>query len=1037
MNPTTSRPPARPAAPLFLLSLGLSGLALAQSTTPPAAPPPAAAVQTETPLKLEAFTVTGSNIRRLDQEKVLPVTVIGREAMEARDAMTPVQLLTALPQVVSVPINESNGTGAIARGDVAAISLRGLSSGNTLVLLNGRRLANHPITQNESAVLTSSVNVNQLPNRGVSRVEFLRDGASAVYGSDAIAGVVNYLMDSEFRGVEFSSQIGRPEEGGAEYGRVTMTLGTDFAGGRARLLSVLDGYARKELYLSDRDVSKDADKSARAPAPFNVTTSPFFDRNASGPYASFRVGSATATRYLVPTAPGVVGFTTATPARTGITADYYYNINSDQMNLPKTERINWFNRLEVDLTDRLTAFGEFSYYDSFTDFRRSPLPYSSGADLPLILGLDNPYNPFGSRFYHATGAPNADGTPRVTGAPQTTRIMSFRVMDMGQERVEIDTDIFRVLGGIRGRLGGTWTWEAAAFYTRARTVDEVQNALRESTMLASALKSDSSAFNPFGYTFRVVNGAVVPDQAYKNPVSVMAPIYDRLPNVGESSITSLDLRTSGEVIDLWSGPLSLAVGAEYREEELSHTRPPFAGLNPASSGLDPTNNDFIQASATANIVGGRTVTSAYAETVIPLVSDKHELPLARSLEATASVRFESYDDFGETTKPKFGLNWKPMPWLMVRASYNEGFRAPNLAVLNQRERTFVQAYADTFRVPITSLASDGTVNRTYTTAGNSALEPEFSKGQSVGVVVDVPWVKGLSFTVDVWEIKQRNLIDADTTAQVVSNDYQLLRAFTQKQLASGVAIGAINTGSGTANYAGDPRITRAAVPAADLAAFTAYNASRPAADQIAPFGPLTSLRTAFSNSSEAFVSGTDVAVTYRLPELPVGRFSLGTEWAYLEESYSTLPASTVRDVRINQNGAARWRGNAHVSWRRADWTAGLSAYYVGAFADTGASTTQAVYESLGQPSYIMVAEDQGVMNYWYRVEESLSFNAFVSKRFGPDAGKWWRNTSVRLGVTNLTAEEPPLSADPSGYQASVYNYLAVGRTWTLEVTRRF
>lgn len=250
MNPTTSRPPARPAAPLFLLSLGLSGLALAQSTTPPAAPPPAAAVQTETPLKLEAFTVTGSNIRRLDQEKVLPVTVIGREAMEARDAMTPVQLLTALPQVVSVPINESNGTGAIARGDVAAISLRGLSSGNTLVLLNGRRLANHPITQNESAVLTSSVNVNQLPNRGVSRVEFLRDGASAVYGSDAIAGVVNYLMDSEFRGVEFSSQIGRPEEGGAEYGRVTMTLGTDFAGGRARLLSVLDGYARKELYLS-------------------------------------------------------------------------------------------------------------------------------------------------------------------------------------------------------------------------------------------------------------------------------------------------------------------------------------------------------------------------------------------------------------------------------------------------------------------------------------------------------------------------------------------------------------------------------------------------------------------------------------------------------------------------------------------------------------------------------------------------------------------------------------------------------------------
>lgn len=1035
MKPTSPRPAALLAAPLFLLSLALAPFVRAQAARPPAATP--AAVESETPLKLEAFTVTGSNIRRLDQEKVLPVTVLGREAMEARDAMTPVQLLTALPQVVSVPINESNGTGAIARGDVASISLRGLSSGNTLVLLNGRRLANHPITQNESAVLTSSVNVNQLPNRGVSRVEFLRDGASAVYGSDAIAGVVNYLMDSEFRGVELSAQAGLPEQGGAEYGRFTLTFGTDFAGGRGRLLSVLDGYSRKELYLSEREVSRDADKSARAPEPFNVTTSPFFDRNASGPYASFRVGTATVTRYLVPTAPGVLGFTTTTPARTGVTADYYYNINSDQMNLPKTERVNWFNRLEFDLTDRLTVFGEFSYYDSFTDFRRSPLPYSSGADLPLILGLDSPYNPFGSRFYHATGAPNADGTARVTGAPQTTRIMSFRVMDMGQERVEIDTDIFRVLGGLRGRLSDTWTWEAAAFYTRARTVDEVQNGLRESVMLASALKSDASAFNPFGYTFKVVNGAVVPDQPYKNPASVMTPIYDKLPNLGESSITSVDLRTSGEVINLWSGPLSLAFGAEYREEELSHTRPPYAGLNPASSGLDPTNNDFVQASATANIVGGRTVTSAYAETVIPLIADKNEIPLARTLEATASVRFESYDDFGETTKPKFGLNWKPASWLMVRASYNEGFRAPNLAVLNQRERTFVQAYADTFRVPITGLASDGTVNRTYTTAGNSALEPEFSKGKSAGVVVDVPWVKGLSFTVDFWEIDQRNIIDADTTAQVISNDYQLLRAFTQKQLSSGVAIGAINTGSGTASYVGDPRITRAAVPAADVAFFTSYNASRPTADQIAAFGPLTALRTAFSNSSKAFVSGTDIAMNYRLPELPVGRISLGTEWAYLTESYATLPGSTVRDERLNQNGAARWRGNAHATLRRGDWTAGLSAYYIGPFADTGATTTQAVYDSLGKPSYIAVSEDQGSLSYFYKVAESLSFNAFVTKRFGSDAGRWLRNSSVRLGVTNLTDEEPPLSADPSGYQASVYNYLAIGRTWTLEVTRRF
>ncbi len=1019
---------------LLVLSFLIGALPLPGQPTSPAASSPTP----EGPaIQLEAYQVTGSNIRRLEQEKVLPVTVLDQAAFEARDAMTPVQLLTSLPQVVSVPINESNSTGAIARGDVAAISLRGIASGNTLVLLNGRRLANHPITQNESGVLASSVNVNQLPNRGVGRVELLRDGASAVYGSDAIAGVVNYMMDREFRGTELSSQIGIPEEGGAEYGRATLTHGRDFADGRGRLLTVFDAYYRKELYLADRPFSSDADKTPRAPEPFNVPTSTFFDRNASGPFAAFRVGSSTQTRYLVPTAAGALGFTTTVPSRTGITADYYYNINADQMNLPKTERYNWFNQVEFDLSDRLTAFGEFSYYDSFTDFRRSPLPYSSGADRPLILSAGNPYNPFGSRFYHPTGAPNADGTARLTGNPETVRIMNVRIMDMGHERVEIDTDIYRILGGLRGKLGDTWSWEGAAYYTRARTTDEVQNALRETALLAAAGRSDSSAFNPFGTTFRVQNGAVVADQPYANPDSVMNTIYDKLPNNGRSSVASLDFRVSGEVLDLWSGPVSVAAGGEYRIEELAHTRPPFAGLNPPISGLDPTNNDFIQASATANIVGDRTVSSSYAEVVVPLVSPKNDLRLLHSLELSASVRHESYSDFGDTTKPKFGFNWRPTPWVMIRASYNEGFRAPNLAVLNQRERTFVQAYADTFRVPVTGLASDGTVNRTYTTSGNADLQPEFSEGRSAGIVVDVPGVRGLSFTVDVWKIDQRDIIDADTTAQVITNDYELLRSYTQQRLAAGVAIGNIDTGSGTATYAGDPRVTRAPMPASDVALFAAYNTSRPTSDQIAAFGPITALRTAFSNRSLARVAGTDIGLTYRLPENTLGRFTLATEWTYLDESYETVPETNVTDSRLNQNGAARWRGNASLMWRRNNWTTGLSAYYIGAFADTGASTTEAVYEALGRPGSIMVIEDLGRLNYWHRVSGTLSYNLFVTRRFGPESSRWLRNTTLRLGITNLTDVEPPLSADPSGYQASVYNYLAVGRTWTLEATKRF
>ncbi len=1029
---------ARTALCAGALALGVS--AVAQST-PPAETAGAgqpAGGQKDDVIKLGAFQVTGSNIRRLDQEKVLPVTVIDKDAMLLRDASVPVQMLTAMPQVVSVPINESNATGALARGDVAAINMRGLGSGNTLVLLNGRRLASHPVTQNENGVLATSVNVNQLPNRGIGRIDMLRDGASSIYGSDAVAGVVNYQMDSEFRGVEVNTHFTVPEHGAGQDVRGTVLFGTDFARGKGRLVSVFDAYHRHQLYLSDRPFSADADKTSRAPAPFNLTTGPFFDRNATGPYPSFRVGTATATQYLIPLASGSVGFTSTAPARTGITAGYYYNINSDQMGLARSTRYNWFNRAEFELTDRISAFGEFSYYDSTSWFSRSPLPYSSGSDRLLVVAANNPYNPFGSRYYSPTGAANTDGTARLTGTPQTATILSKRIMDMGQERVIITSDALRLLGGLRGRLSGSWNWESGVYYTRARTTDEVQNALRETRLLAAALRTDATAFNPFGYTFKVQNGAVVTDQPYTNPAAVMDGIYDKLPNIGQTSLASADFRVSGEVMRLWSGAISLSLGGEYREEKLSHTRPPYAGLNPADSGLSTDDNDFIQASATANIVGSRTVGSAYAETVLPLIAPRNQIPLADSFELSAAVRHERYSDFGNTTKPKFGMNWRPVKWVMFRGSYNQGFRAPNLAVLNQKERRIVNAYADTYRQPITALPTDGSTNRTYVSSGNFGLTAESSRGQSIGFVVDVPRVRGLSFTIDYWKIEQRNVIESDSSADILASDNQLLLAYTQAQIAAGRAVGTIDVGSGTATYKGDPRAIRSStITAPELALFAAYNASRPAAQQIAPFGSLVSQRRAFSNRSASSISGFDFAVNYQLPKWALGQLAVSTDWSYIDQSYTMLPGSTVRDSRVNQDGAPRWRGNTSVMWRRGIWTAGVSGYYIGAFADTGASTDATTYANLSQPSYITKVFDQGRANYYYRVRDSLSLNGFVSCRIAGGANKWIRHTTLRLGVTNLTDVRPPLSSDISGYQASVYSYLALGRTWTVDLSRRF
>src|SRR5258708_837211 len=204
--------------------------------------------ETDEAIKLEAVSVTGSNIKRLDVEKVLPVTIMSAEAMEVRSAITPAELLTALPQVTNVPLNETTQGSAGARGDIAAINLRGIGASNSLILLNGRRLASHPT----SGALNYSVNVNQLPTQGIAQIEVLRDSASSVYGSDAVAGVVNYIMRKDFRGTELKARYGVPEQGDGQSVQTTLSFGSDFACGPGRFLGTLPYRYRDVLFLLDR-----------------------------------------------------------------------------------------------------------------------------------------------------------------------------------------------------------------------------------------------------------------------------------------------------------------------------------------------------------------------------------------------------------------------------------------------------------------------------------------------------------------------------------------------------------------------------------------------------------------------------------------------------------------------------------------------------------------------------------------------------------------------------------------------------------------
>ena len=1027
-----------------------------RAQTAPAAPP-------DEIVQLEAFNVTGTNIRRIEAEKALPVTVFTPAEIDIRDASQPSELLTALPQVTGLPGNETATLGATARGDNATVSLRGIPSSNTLILLNGRRLPPHPISQGEAGVPTLSTNVNQLPNRGLDRVDVLRDGASSIYGTDAVAGVINYVTRRNFRGTELALRYAQTRYGDGQEYRGTLTHGLDFANRKGRAMIVADYYQREAMYVRDRSFAAEADNSSRAPAPWNVATNTTFNLrsatsefgnytigtvNAAGTFAGARPAGVPATLaatsgqfFLAPNASGGVSFATATPSRAGVTHDYYWNNNTYRVIQPQTNRLNVFLTGEYDLGDKITLFTEGSLYQAESRTFREPDGITASTDGNIIVPANNPFNPFGTRFWSPTGAPNPDGTPRLTGTPSAVLISNKRLTDLATRTSDVDTDVYRGVLGARGKFATTWNWEAAALYAMARTTDWEGGATRKSLLVGAINQTDPArAFNPFTRTFAVQNNTLVVTGDYVNPATVQATFREPFVRDGITKLGSVDFRASGDLFPLWRGnTIGAAVGGEFRYEAYDDYRPPYAGLNPPGSGLDPTANDFLGFSPNSDTHGNRHVTAAYAEAIIPLVSEKNALPLVQSLELSASARFESYTDFGETTKPKYGLAWRPVRWAMVRASYNEGFHAPNLAQLftGTLIRT-VTGSNDTYRNIVTALPTDGPSNRRSVASGNQNLQPEEAVGKSAGLVVDVPIVKGLSIGVDYWEIRQKNVIASSGS---INDDRDALLAATQAALAAGQSIGSIDLGSATANYLGDPAVVRLPVTPADRDFFAAYNARQVPGNQRAVVGAIDIIRTTYFNRSSQFVNGFDLDLNYRLPELGIGNFTFNTSWTYLNDFHTYAATGAPRTELRESNAAAvggaspKWRGTATVSWRRKAWSAGFGAYYIGKYTDSGATATLTQYNDLGQPGYLQPVFTNGNTVYRFVVDDSVTCNAYVGYRFAARQ-RWLNQTSVRLGVNNLFDAKPPLSSDSRGYDVGLYNTLARGLSWSVQLTKK-
>jgi iron complex outermembrane receptor protein len=1025
-----------------LLGALTAGIAVAQTAN---APTPEV---DETPASpeiyhLDKFTTTGSAIKRTDVEKVLPVTIFFAEQIESRDSATSMDLLQGIPQITNIPANETSLNAVAARGANAAAALRGIGAQNTLVLLNGRRMPFNPI----AGTNISTVNINALPTVGLSQIEVLRDGASSVYGADAVAGVINYITNKNINGGTISIRAGVTEHGGGNDVSANFLVGESFAEGRGRFTAVLGLYSRDSILHKEREISENTNRLHLARAPWNVAAIPYDGRSLTTNYPSFRVGNNAVSgtvHYLNPTANGGAVLSTSRPR------DLYDNYNALSTASPMSNRANLYTQFEYDLNDRVTFFGDFTGFLAESKLSRQAVSLSSG-DARVVLSADNPFNPRGSAFYDPAGA-----NGKILGNPQPITINGMLMHESGGETVLTADRLYRVLAGARGKFGDAnqWEWETAAMLGGYRFEDEIQNAIRESLLKQSALRTGADAWNPFGYTFKIENGDVVPDQPYRNPQAVTDYFTEPALRVGHSRLASFDARVGGPVLDLWAGPLSTSIGGEWRYEQKADWKAPYVSMNPPDDPtLDPNDNDILVTSPKANYNATRRVMSAYAEVLLPLISDRQGLSYTKDLELSASVRYENYSDFGESINPKFGINWRPISRLMLRGSFNKGFRAPDLASMNQPASFTVATppgnvdlVRDQFFRAAGMSPDANVIFRNYTQP-NPNLKPEKSQGISGGFVLEVPKIKGLSVSVDYWEIEQTNLIYTQT--RVGEDDRALLHAYTQQQLAAGKNIFDIDVGSrlgpGAHNYVGDPYTIRAAVTPEDIALFTQAYAVLPQSQWIAPLGGwLGTTQQEVNSQGRAFTNGFDYEVDYNLPRTSTGSWRFTATWSHFLNKYQKDTDTDPRNDDIIAMLTPKWRASANVQWKRQNWGATLNATYSSAIR-TNAQTTEANYLNAGSPYYIMPVFNDGRQYFYETGHSTLQLNLGVSYKFNNESNRWLRDTTVRLGINNLLDEQPPLvvaneagsGANAAGYSGANGSSLYIGRAYSLTFTRSF
>lgn len=848
-------------------------------------------VQSDPTAELTEIVVTGSRIQRRDATAVGPLTTVTAEDMALAAPTSVGDLLQSLPSVgVSLNSNGSQGTSF----GVSSINLRYLGSaegsGNrTLVLVDGHRFVNAVGGRG----FRDFVDLNTIPLGMIERIEVLKDGASAIYGADAIAGVVNIQTKRRLDGFEGDVRYGVSDESDADNYSGFLNWGAS-AGKLSTLLSV--SYSdTKPILTTSRALTTRAltPLTAAPPSDRGLFTLPRLANNA---YFGTPAGFGTASITPIPgsTVGGGAAADEAFRVATLPADDFNQMVQGLYASGP-SERLGAFGRISYEFTDNISARIEVLYSERSSEQLLSPLSLDIRGSNGYLIAADQPFNPFGT----ANGVllANALAFGADASVPTASR-NAFRVQrlmfDVGNRTQNQEIDTRRFAAALEGRtelLGRDWSWELFGSWSKNHADFTSSNQINLENVYLSQLSPSACAAVP----------GCVPVNLF-GPMTAAQADYIRYNAADEQTAeqTNAAFNVSGDLFDLPAGPVGIAAGYEYRRESASDIPDPFTASDstvlPVIGGVAQLPTTHVTRSPTS---GSYDLQEVYAETAVPLIKG---VPGIYSFDVDAAVRYSRYSTVGGKATTKFGVAYRPVEDLLVRGTYSQGFRAPSILELFQGERLINFQGVDPCNGGGAGRPGCAGVPATYNqaqfnsgliagiTAGNRNLEPETADTYSAGLAYTPAAIDGLTLTADWFEIEVDDAIATNSATNILNSCANL-----------GIFCDLIQRG---------------------------------------PFGEVVRLTQSVVNLSSIEVAGVDASARYRL-RTGIGAFEAALDVSYLDKFRTFIPqpdGSVAVDDRAGKSDQPRstfphWKSQASVRYHADLFGLSWKTRYIGSTRD--------------------------------------------------------------------------------------------------------